>query len=124
MFDFASVLPVPGMTMLAPRDAEELRQMLRWAVRYDGPAVIRYGKSIAPKDDYPHGAFEPGRWQRLTEGRDLTLLAVGSMVTIALRAAELLGREGISAGVISCPSVKPLDEQCLLSLAGQRFVTL
>lgn len=123
VFDFASVIPVPGMNMLAPRDAEELRCMLRWAAETDQPAVIRYGKALAQTDHYPHEPFIPGRWSRLTQGKDMTLLAVGSMVTIALEAAELLEKQGVSAGVVSCPSVKPLDESLLQSL-DTPFATL
>ena len=98
--------------------------MLRWAARAGVPSVIRYGKSLAEPDGYPHEDFRPGRWDRLTGGADLTLLAVGSMVPVALAAAELLEKRGVRAGVVSCPSVKPLDEEWLKSLAAQPFVTL
>lgn len=124
VFDFASVIPVPGMNMLAPRDAEELRLMLRWAAGAGEPSVIRYGKNLAPKDDYPHESFEPGKWQTMLSGTDLVLLAVGSMVQIALKTADLMREKGLSVGVVSCSSVKPLDEALLLSLGDTPFVTL
>ena len=118
VFDFAETLPVPGLTVLAPRDAEELKRMLRWTVTREGPCVIRYAKSgpLIPCPDGREERFVPGRWECLRKGKDLSLLAVGSMVSHALKAAALLEGEGLECSVWSCSSVKPLDEEALRGL--------
>ena len=125
VFDLASMLPVPGMTVLAPRDLRELRAMLRWTLEQDDPVAIRYGRSgIDQSAEHPFGTFRAGRWETLTEGGDVTLLAVGSMVEEALRTAELLAGAGVRASVVSCSTVSPMDEALLLSLWGRPLVTM
>jgi len=117
VFDFASTQPVPNMTVLAPRDLEELRVMLRWTREHDGPVAIRYGRqSVSLSEQYPCDAFKPGRWDVLENGDDVTLLAVGSMVPYALEARKLLQKRSVSAKVVSCSTVKPLDEKFLSAI--------
>ena len=125
VFDFAALLPVPGMTVLSPCDANELCAMLRWTITQDGPVAIRYGKDGGCMEETRECAFEPGKWKALSEGKDITLLATGSMVRIALKVREILRKEGIAAGVVNCPSVKPLDEEFLRGMdPAIPFVTL
>ncbi len=115
VFDFAETIPVPGMTVLAPCDAEELAAMLRWTVTREGPCVIRYAKSgklIEDRDGIP-AVFRAGKWNRLREGKDLTLLAVGSMVKRALEIRKLLLENGLEGEVLNCSTVKPLDTETL-----------
>ena len=125
VWDLASLQPVPGLKVLAPRDIAELRAMLRWSVTADGPVAIRYGKSSVDLSmEYPCSGFLPGKWTRLEQGNDCALLAVGSMVESALQTHDLLVAQGIRASVISCSTVKPLDEATLRSLAGVPVVTM
>ncbi len=118
VFDFAATLPVPNMTVLAPCDAEELAAMLRWTLTRSGPCVIRYAKSGTPvrgREGIPD-IFTAGKWNRLREGENLTLLATGSMVRRALKTAELLREKGLNAEVWNCSTVKPLDSDVLSQL--------
>lgn len=121
IFDLASMLSVPHMTILAPRDLTELRSMIRFSQTFDGPLAIRYGRS--PVDmhmDYPYAVYQLGRWERLEKGKDCAILAVGSMVEYAVQTRDLLLVDGIHAEVVNCSTVKPMDEEMLLGLARTR----
>ena len=127
MFDFAALLPVPGMTVLAPCDAQELCRMLSWTLLQDGPVAIRYGKSgsIIPEIHQDEKPFVPGRWDVLQTGKDITLLATGSMVRHALNIAGQLRKMHLDAEVVNCSSVKPADEAYLSAHDAEKpFVTL
>ena len=125
VYDLAQMLPIPGLTVLAPRDIAELRAMLKWTRQHDGPVAIRYGRdSVDLTATYPVETFTPGKWDVLEAGDDCALLAVGSMVTTALETRRLLLNMGLSAAVISCSTVKPMDEALLRSLKDKRFVTM
>ena len=126
VFDLASMLPVPGLTVLAPRDVRQLRVMMRYAETCEHPLAIRYGRSgidlgerFAPTDGY-----RPGVWESLAEGGDCAILAVGSMVQEALRTRDALRAKSVFAEVVDCASVKPMDEAMLRRLAGKPLVTM
>jgi 1-deoxy-D-xylulose-5-phosphate synthase len=127
-FDLAYLRLIPGMQVLAPRDGAELRQMLRQALAdLSGPVAIRFPRAGVP-DPEPEDRtdLEWGTWEQLREGRDVALLAVGSMVDAARQAAEILAERGVEVSLINCRFVKPLDESMLESLAGRysRLVTI
>ncbi len=125
VYDFSSMLPVPNMTVLAPRDIQELEAMVRWTAGMTGPCAIRYGrKSVDLSGAYPYGEFHLGKWELMEEGQDCSLLAVGSMVAEALEVRELLARHHISAAVVNCSTVKPLDEDLLRRLVSRPIITL
>ena len=125
VLDLAETIPVPGLTILAPRDTGELRQMIRWSASAKTPVVIRYGKSLPDlQAAYPSSGFTPGRWETLEKGEDCALLAVGSMVETALATRAELGKRGIRAGVVSCATVKPLDREILKRLDGTPVFTM
>ena len=125
VFDLASMLPVPNMTVLAPRDIRELRAMLRWAQRWDGPCAIRYGRAGADmRKRYPYQEFIFGQWELLEKGSDCSLLAVGSMVELAVETRDLLLERGISAALVNCSTVKPLDMPLLRRLAERPYITM
>lgn len=125
VYDLAALLPVPNMTVLAPRDLAELKAMVRWSQGYDAPCAIRYGRSsIDLSAGYPYPGFVPGKWETLEQGQDCALLAVGSMVAEALETRRQLAERGISAAVINCSTVKPLDEALLRSLRGKPMMTM
>jgi len=95
--------------------------MLRWTLRQEGPCTIRYarnGKTLELAEKVERG-FEPGRWKVLAEGKDAVLLAVGSMVRTALKVREKLAEEGMTASVVNCSTVKPLDRAFLRKLGAE-----
>ena len=118
VFDFAALIPVPGMTVLSPCDANELCAMIRWTIGHDGPAAIRYGKEgcALSCSQSETGEFVPGKWKTLIPGKDVVLLATGSMVRIGIRVSEILKEQNIAAEIVNCPSIKPLDEEFLKRL--------
>jgi transketolase len=117
--DVAMLRALPGMTVLAPADAAELRACLRDALALDGPVYVRIGKKGEPKlhaGDLDHAI---GRTFVLREGKDACVLAAGVVATEALRAAELLARSGIDVRVVSVPTIKPLDAAFLTRVFGR-----
>ena len=126
VWDLASMLPIPNMTILAPRDIGELRAMLRWTAEHEGPCAIRYGKnSVDLSGRYPNReTFIPGKWETLEEGSDCTLLAVGSMVETAIAVHDMLAKRGIRARLVNASTVKPLDEKLLREIADKPVFTL
>ena len=125
VYDMASLLPIPGMTVLAPRDLSELRCMVRWSGTFQAPLAIRYGRqSVDLSEHYPCTKFTPGVWEQMEQGKDCVLLAVGSMVEIALEVRELLMKHHMEAEVINCSTVKPMDETMLRRLAQKPMITM
>lgn len=117
VFDLAYLRHIPGISILAPRDAGELRHMLEMALAQPGPVAIRYPRAEA---EAPLPGRQPRGWgegEILKEGRDGMVLAVGSTVLPALRAAQALEASGISVGVTDARFVKPLPGTLLLGLA-------
>ena len=119
-FDLAYFGCVPGLTIAAPRNEWELRQMMYTALHTDTPSVIRYprgtGEGVEWRDT-PFEMLEPGRGEMLRDGRAVAVIAVGTMCGRALRAAEMSSR---SVAVYSLRYVKPLDEELIESI-GRRF---
>ncbi len=130
LYDIAYMLAVPGMTVAAPRDGEELIGLLRTALAHsEGPFSLRYPRDKVPAEPRPAGeiaAVPYGTWQLLREGKDVALLAVGTMVEPSLQAATQLAAEGIDCTVVNCRFLKPLDSGMLQVLAAQHrtFVTV
>ncbi|MBE3587969.1 MAG: 1-deoxy-D-xylulose-5-phosphate synthase [Thermoanaerobacteraceae bacterium] len=128
VFDLTYLRSIPGMVVMAPADENELRHMLKTALEHPGPAALRYPRSAGtgcPVDGEPV-SLPVGRAQVLREGNDITLLALGSMVSPALEAAGVLARQGISAAVINARFVKPLDEEMITryALRTRRIITI
>ena len=114
---------------MAPKDEQELRDMLFTAVEYqDGPIALRYPRGNALGIPVRNGfqKVEIGKAETLRAGKDIALLAVGNMVQNSLAAAELLEKEGIDSEVVNMKFVKPLDEELLLSIAERIrvFITI
>lgn len=123
VFDFASLLPIPGITVLAPCEPAELKAMLQWTIRQDQPVAVRYSKDGAPLPisvSEGNAVFEAGRWKILKCGKDITLLAVGSMVRIALCVSDILKEHGLQTEVVNCSTVKPLDKEFLENLVPDK----
>ena len=110
LFDFSLTIPVPGMTVLAPSTDEELKDMLRWTLKHNGPCVIRYPKSVKVfHAEHRYDGFIPGKWKQLTESSNTFLLATGSMVARAMDVYNTMSGEQTPITVVNCSSVKPLD---------------
>lgn len=111
VFDLSYLRHLPGITLMAPKDENELRHMLKTAIYSDAPTALRYprGSGYGVVLDSELKTLETGRGEVLLEGSDLCIIAIGSTVYPALEAAEALKRKGISAGVINARFVKPLD---------------
>ena len=120
VFDLSYLRMMPNMTVMAPKDENELRRMLITALSLDGPAALRYPRGTAAgvplTDDVQ--PLPLGKGEILREGGDVCFLAVGSMTANALQAAELLAADGIAAEVVNMRFVKPLDRELLLKAAG------
>ncbi|MCG6914977.1 1-deoxy-D-xylulose-5-phosphate synthase [bacterium BMS3Abin03] len=128
-FDLTYLRLIPGMTVMAPKDESELRDMLYTAVEHcDGPVAIRYPRGSALgvplKDGFEK--IETGKSETLIEGENVAFLALGKMVEYSLNAAEILNEEGISPEVINMRFAKPLDEQKLDEIASRfnKIITL
>jgi len=121
LLDLSMLRQIPNMIIMAPKDEDELRHLLKTAIRYDqGPVALRYprgggeGASLSPRLHL----IDIGTWEVLQDGTDVAILAVGSMVYPALRAAQALSQKAIEATVINCRYIKPLDESMLKNLAS------
>ena len=127
LYDIAYMLAVPGMTVTAPKDGDELIGLLKTALTHRaGPFCTRYPRDKAPADPRPVAevpAVPYGSWEVLRRGRDYALLAVGTMVLPSLAAAEQLAAEGLDCAVINCRFLKPMDTG-LLEVLTQQHRTL
>ena len=115
--DFALMRSIPGMVVMSPADDVEARAMVKAAYEYVGPVYMRFGRAAVPvihEEDYK---FEIGKGEVLHDGKDVAIIANGLMVAEALEAAETLKAEGIEAMVINMATIKPLDNELVLSAA-------
>ncbi|MDY0161770.1 1-deoxy-D-xylulose-5-phosphate synthase [Desulfobotulus sp.] len=128
LLDMASLRPLPGMLIMAPRDEAQLVAMLKTGLSHDGPSAIRYprGAGVGVPVDWDCPPLPLGKAEILRAGQDLTLFALGRPVQAALEAAEILASQGIEAQVVDARFLKPLDEAFLenLGLSGKPMVTL
>lgn len=116
VFDYSYLRHIPGMVVMAPKDENELRDMLYTAVKYEGPSAVRYPRGSATGAALSEGfrQLEIGKAELLSgDGRGVALLAVGSMVKQAAEAARLLNMANIKATVVNMRFIKPLDTAML-----------
>ncbi len=128
VFDISYLLNIPNLTIMAPKDENELRHMLKTAVDLDGPVAIRYPRRNGYGVDMsePLRNLEVGKLEVLKEGNDIAIAAVGTMVEIAKDAAVILDDRGLQTTVINARFIKPLDEKMIAFLAERHklLVTL
>ncbi len=110
VFDVAYLRTIPNLVIMAPKDAEELKAMLEFAVKIDTPVSIRYPKSTCPSDSFPVSKLELGKAEILKRGDDFVVIALGSMAMPCFEAIELLEKENLSGTLINARFAKPLDE--------------
>lgn len=125
--DLAVMRAIPGIAVLLPADRHETKKMTEALVAYEGGAYIRIGRNpvedVYESDDYE---FQIGKAVTLRDGGDLTLIAAGETVKVAVDAAAALAEAGISARVINMHTIKPLDEEAILKAALEtgRIITI
>jgi 1-deoxy-D-xylulose-5-phosphate synthase len=119
IFDISYLRFIPGIVIMAPRDENEFRHMLKTAVEYKGPVAVRYprGRGVGVSIDQEMMPLEIGKAEIMSEGKDVAIVALGNLVYPSLLAAEKLQVYGISAMVINARFVKPLDGDLLLKVA-------
>ncbi|MCK4504717.1 MAG: transketolase family protein [Candidatus Aegiribacteria sp.] len=115
--DVAIMRVLPNMHVLVPADANQTRAAVLTSVNMAGPVYIRFGRDPVPQIYPVDASVEIGKGHLLEDGSDITLVACGAMVSVALTAREILSKRGISAGVIDMVSVKPLDRKLLIEHA-------
>lgn len=117
--DIALMRTIPGMTVICPADAVAARAAVEAAINHVGPVYMRFGRAPVPMiygDDYK---FEIGKGRVLADGKDVTIVATGITVFMALEAREKLAAEGIDAAVIDIATIKPIDEELLVQYAAK-----
>jgi len=118
VYDLSFLRSIPNLVIMAPKDGQELRNMIYTAMMHPGPTAIRYprGTTHIPSDDQWH-ALQIGKGRLLRTGEQVGIVAIGLMVDSALKAAELLAVRGIDAAVMDARFVKPIDEDLIVTLA-------
>ena len=111
--DVALMRVLSNMTVVCPADSMEVRPALEAILKLDGPAYLRLGKKGEPAVHAKPPKFEIGRVIPMREGNEVCILGMGTMVSVGLKAAELLEKDGVSAKVVSFHTVKPLDDEFL-----------
>ena len=117
--DIATMRTIPGMTIINPADAVEARAAVEAAILHDGPCYLRFGRLAVPVINDPDYKFELGKGVTMADGKDVTIVATGIMVAMALEAKELLKAEGIDARVINIHTIKPLDTELIIKAAKE-----
>ena len=121
LFDLSFLRHLPNLVLMAPKDENELRDMLFTAVNHPGPIAIRYprGRGVGVAFSSTLSKLPIGKAEVVREGEDILLLAVGASVHPSLEAAKELEKQGFSATVVNARFIKPLDENLILSLAAK-----
>ncbi len=117
--DIALMRAIPNMTVIVPADAVETGKVIRAAAQYNGPVYIRLGRNKVPTVFPEDFHFEIGKGSEVAPGKDMTFVTTGIMTAQAVKAAELLTREGISARIVHIATIKPLDREMILKAAEE-----
>ena len=118
--DIALMRTIPGMVVINPSDDVEAQAAVRAAYEHEGPVYLRFGRLAVPViNDKPDYKFELGKGVVLREGKDVTVISTGLPVNNCLEAAEKLAADGIDAKVINIHTIKPLDEELIVSAAKE-----
>lgn len=122
IFDLSYLLPLPNMTVLAPCDSHQLEDMLEYAISKDAPFAIRYPRGSSDMTRHIEGSFELKN-NVISEGKDVNIIAVGTMLNKAIKASEILKEQGIDAKVCSASVLKPFDDS-IINSSDKLIVTL
>ena len=128
VFDISYLRHIPNLVVMAPKDEHELKDMLEFSLKYNGPSAIRYPRGRVHNAGFKiqDSNIELGKAEILKEGEDIALIAIGNTVYPALNAAALLEKDGVKAAVINARFVKPMDKGLIFSMASRikRVVTI
>lgn len=116
--DFAWLRPLDRITVIVPADPWEVEQAVRWAAAHQGPVYIRLSRMPVPMLDVPDRVFRVGRAEVVRAGSDVAVIACGTTVHLAAKAADMLAAQGISAWVLNMSTLNPLDEEALHAAAA------
>ena len=125
--DIALMRSIPGMVVLSPADDVEARAAVIAAYNYQGPVYLRFSRLATPVFHDPETyEFQIGKGEKLTDGYDIAVISTGLMTNEALRAAVLAKRQGMNVRVINMPTIKPIDEEIILTAAREcgRIITV
>jgi transketolase len=117
--DIALMRTIPGMVVLNPADAVSASKLIEKAYEIDGPVYVRLGRAAVPKIYDDKKDLEVGKAVKIREGKDYTIIATGVMVNEALIASETLKAEGIDVRVLDMHTIKPIDEEAIISAAKE-----
>ena len=119
LFDIAFLRTLPNMVIMAPKDENELRHMLKTSIYHPGPSSIRYprGSGLGVKIDEEIKEIEVGKGEVIKDGKDLAIIAFGSMVDPSMQAAAMLEEKGFSVAVINARFAKPIDKSLIMEYA-------
>jgi 1-deoxy-D-xylulose-5-phosphate synthase len=119
VFDLSYLRQLPGITVMAPKDENELQHMMVTALALNGPSAIRYprGSGLGVPMDQILAPLPVGKGELLRQGKDGAIVAIGTMVQPAMQAAAALALEGVELSVLNARFVKPLDRELIVSLA-------
>jgi len=118
--DLALMRTIPGMTVICPADAVETEAAIKAIADFDGPCYVRLGRAaVNVINDENTYKFEIGKGVTLSEGNDVTIIATGIMVDVALEAKEILENKGINARIINIHTLKPIDSELLIKAAKE-----
>ena len=119
LFDIAFLRTLPNMVIMAPKDENELRHMLKTSIYHPGPSSIRYprGSGLGVEIDEEVKEIEVGKGEVIKDGKDLAIIAFGSMVDPSMQAAAMLEEKGFSVAVINARFAKPIDKSLIMEYA-------
>ena len=118
IFDLSYLSLIPNMTIISPKCTDELEYILKWAIKEKGPVAIRYPRGTDLKKISPLKTFHKGRWEVISEGKKVAIIATGKMVQLAVMAKE---KYNLDAMIINAVFIKPLDKKILKWLVDNSY---
>ena len=123
MFDIAMFSHIPGMTVMAPKNEQELSKMLEFAIGLGKPVAVRYPKSEISDVSYePSEQIKYGRSEKIFDGEDIALVSLGAMTDIAYEVCGMMNKEGITPTLINARFAKPIDMEMVKELCSYKYV--
>lgn len=117
--DLALMRTIPGMTVVNPCDDVSARKLLTQVIEMQGPAYVRLGRAAVPVFYDEDVKLEIGKGHKLKDGKDITIIATGIMVNEAMKAAEILEKDGLDVRVIDIHTIKPIDKDIIIEAARE-----
>jgi transketolase len=124
--DISLMRGIPGMVVISPSDAEETKQAILASAEYYGPVYIRLGRIAVPDIHQKNYKFQLGKGDIISDGKDVTIISTGIMVSVAIEAADKLKEKGIEATVLNIHTIKPIDKDLIVEVSKRtgRVITV